>query len=106
MVVTEHGPEDEFYQYLYFRGTPYVDENGIPSTRFSMEDPPDCRYRVRYNDFAECSFSGKFSGKIFLNLNGRFLYDTEIYDAAAFGENPTLDSAEAYIIGLINGKAV
>ncbi|MBO4879763.1 MAG: hypothetical protein J5544_05845 [Clostridia bacterium] len=106
MVVTEHGPEDEFYQDLYFRGTSYVDEYGIPGTHFSLADPPDARYRVRYNDFAECSLSGKFSGKIFLNLNGRFLYDTEIYDAAVFGENPTLDSAERFIKGLLAGSEI
>ncbi len=69
-----------------------VDENSDPVLSFSRA----------YRDYAECRFRGGF-GRLFLQTEDKFLYDVDVYDAAMLGENPSLDSAESYIKGLLSG---
>ena len=62
-------------------------------------------YRFYYRDLADCYYQ-RSGGTLFIDDGSRFLYDTEVYDKTMLGEKPSLDSAEAFIIGVINGKAV
>lgn len=62
----------------------------------------DILFCALYRDYAECRFKGGF-GRLFLQTDDSFLYDVDVYDAAMFGENPSLDSAESYIRSLLAG---
>lgn len=84
-VVRECGINEEI---MIYRGS----ENGDSEVLFS----------ALYRDYAECRFKGGF-GRLFLQTDDSFLYDVDVYDAAMFGENPSLDSAESYIRSLLAG---
>ncbi len=70
------------------------------------EDGAVFHYRFFCSELAEYYFRRNASGTLFIDDGSRFLYDTEVYDKTMLGEKPSLDFAEAFIIGVINGKAV
>lgn len=59
-----------------------------------------------YGDLAANCECDVRSGRIFFERDGEFFYDTEVYDKTMLGEEPTMDSAESFIKGLISGTGL
>lgn len=60
------------------------------------------KYKLSYEGLADHTYL-PLCGTMFLQADGSFLYDHDVYTPDMLGENPSLDSAESYIRSLLSG---